>query len=127
MRWLEIGLAALVLVGVLAAAWNSLHELAGLDWTQSTTFDRLLSRVLFIAIGLELVRMLVVHSLRAILEMLAFAIARNMLSPNLPALDITLGAIGFAVLLAAGRYFLGRGGDRPPPAPPGASASGEHA
>jgi hypothetical protein len=109
-RWLEILLAALVLVGILFAAGAAVRELWALDWTASSTFDRLLNRVLFIAIGLELVRMLVVHSLRAILEMLAFAIARNMLTPNPAAFDIALGAVAFAVLLAAGRYFLS-----PPP------------
>jgi hypothetical protein len=117
-RWLEMGLAALVLVGVLAAAVSSLRELLGLDWSQAATFDRLMSRVLFIAIGLELARMLVVHSLRAILEMLAFAIARNMLLPDRTAVDIVLGAVGFAVLLAAGRYFLAAARDHA--APPGA-------
>jgi hypothetical protein len=106
-RWLEIALAVLVLVGILFAAGAAIRELWGLDWTASSTFDRLLNRVLFIAIGLELVRMMVVHSLRAILEMLAFAIARNMLTPNPAAFDIALGAVAFAVLLAAGRYFLG--------------------
>jgi hypothetical protein len=106
-RWLEVALAALVLVGVLAAALGSLRELLGLDWRQASTFDQLLSRVLFIAIGLELVRMLVVHSLRAILEMLAFAIARNMLLPDRTAVDILLGTVGFALLLAAARHFLG--------------------
>jgi hypothetical protein len=118
-RWLEIGLAGLVLVGVLAAAVSSARELMGLDWSQAATFDRLMSRVLFIAIGLELARMLVVHSLRAILEMLAFAIARNMLLPDRTALDIVLGAAGFAVLLAAARYFLAsekpRSADTPGP------------
>ena len=93
---------------MLAAAVSSVRELLGLDWSQSATFDRLMSRVLFIAIGLELARMLVVHSLRAILEMLAFAIARNMLLPDRTALDIVLGAVGFAVLLAAARHFLAR-------------------
>jgi hypothetical protein len=117
-RWLEIGLAALVLVGVLAAAVSSIRELLGLDWSQAATFDRLMSRVLFIAIGLELARMLVVHSLRAILEMLAFAIARNMLLPDRTAVDIVLGAVGFAVLLAAGRYFLGGDKERGAPAAP---------
>lgn len=105
-RWLEIVLAALVLVGILFAAGAAVRELWGLDWTASATFDRLLNRVLFIAIGLELVRMLVVHSLRAILEMLAFAIARNMLTPDPDTLDIALGAVAFAVLLAAARHFL---------------------
>jgi hypothetical protein len=58
--------------------------------------------------------MLVVHSLRAILEMMAFAIARNMLTPNPASFDIALGAVAFAVLLAAGRYFL----SPPPPKDP---------
>ena len=117
-RWLEIALAALVLVGILFAAGAAIRELWGLDWTASATFDRLLNRVLFIAIGLELVRMLVVHSLRAILEMIAFAIARNMLTPNPAAFDMALGAVAFAVLLAAGRYFLAPAAPRkdPPPA-----------
>jgi hypothetical protein len=119
-RWLEVALAALVLVGVLAAAVGSVRELWGLDWKQASTFDQLLSRVLFIAIGLELVRMLVVHSLRAILEMLAFAIARNMLLPDRTALDILLGTVGFALLLAAARHFLGT---ERPSAPAGASAA----
>lgn len=118
-RWLEILLAALVLVGILFAAGAAVRELWELDWTASATFDRLLNRVLFIAIGLELVRMLVVHSLRAILEMLAFAIARNMLTPNPASFDIALGAVAFAVLLAAGRYFL-----PPPPAQAAAPESG---
>ena len=115
-RWLEIGLAGLVLLGVLAAAVSSVRELLGLDWSQAATFDRLMSRVLFIAIGLELARMLVVHSLRAILEMLAFAIARNMLLPDRTAIDIVLGAVGFAVLLAAARHFLAAS-ERSRPAP----------
>jgi hypothetical protein len=117
-RWLEMGLAALVLVGVLAAAVGSLRGLLGLDWTQGATFDHLLSRVLLIGIGLELARMLVVHSLRAILEMLSFAIARNMLLPDRSAVDIVLGAVGFTVLLASARYFLASEKERAPsPAP----------
>jgi hypothetical protein len=117
-RWLEIALAALVLVGVLAAAASSVREMFGFDWRQAATFDQLLSRVLYIAIGLELVRMLVVHSLRAILEMLAFAIARNMLLPDRTAADILLGTVGFALLLGAARYFLEGRTARTEPTPP---------
>jgi len=39
--------------------------------------------VLLLVIGLELVRMLVTHSLSAVLELLAFVIARKMLKPDL--------------------------------------------
>jgi hypothetical protein len=77
-----------------------------MNWRLTATFDELISRVLLVVIGLELVRMLVVHNLRAILELLAFAIARKMLKPDITALDIALSITAFVALVAAAHYFL---------------------
>lgn len=105
-RGLELCLALLVLVGVLVAAGSSAIDLAQMNWRNTATFDELISRVLFVVIGLELVRMLVVHNLGAILELLAFAIARKMLKPDITAVDIGLSTLAFVALVAAARYFL---------------------
>lgn len=105
-RGLELFLALLVLVGVLVAAGSSAIDLARMNWRSTATFDELISRVLFVVIGLELVRMLVVHNLGAILELLAFAIARKMLKPDITAVDIGLSTLAFVALVAAARYFL---------------------
>ena len=105
-RGLELFLALIVLGGVLVAAVYSALDLASMNWRQTATFDELISRVLLVVIGLELVRMLVVHNLRAILELLAFAIARKMLKPDITALDIALSILAFVALVAAAHYFL---------------------
>lgn len=105
-RWVEKALALAVLIGVLAAAVKGGIHLAGLDWTDKDTFYDLIYRVLLLVIGLELVRMLVTHSLAAVLELLAFVIARKMLKPELTAVDIILSILAFVALLAGRKYLM---------------------
>lgn len=118
-RGFELALAAAVLVGVLIAAVGSARELSAISWSDAGAFDRLIARVLSIAIGLELVRMLVVHSMQAILELLAFALARQVLTPGIPPVHAALTAVAFVALLAAFRYFVP--GGRPPARPSAAT------
>lgn len=51
-------------------------------------------------------RILSVHDLMAILELLAFVIARKMLKPDILVLDIVLAVAAFVAPLAARRYLL---------------------
>ena len=78
-----------------------------MDWQLTETFYELIYRVLLMVIGLELVRMLIVHDLTAVLELLAFVTARKVLKPEIEAIDIVLAIIAFVALLGARRYFLG--------------------
>ena len=77
-----------------------------MDWRVPETFYELIYRVLLLVIGVELVRTLVTHELRAILELLAFIVARKMLKPDLAVLDILLRVLAFAALLAANHFWL---------------------
>lgn len=105
-RILEKGLALAVLLGVAAAAVHSLLVLVRMDWQTTEAFYELIYRTLLLVIGLELVRMLVTHSLAAVLELLAFVIARKMLKPDLTAGDIILSVAAFAALLASRRFLM---------------------
>lgn len=105
-RWMEKGLAVAVLLGVIAAAAHSLVVLAKMDWRSTDAFYELIYRTLLLVIGLELVRMLVTHSLAAVLELLAFVIARKMLKPDLTSVDIILSVAAFAALLAGRKYLM---------------------
>ncbi len=99
-------LAALVLVGVVISAVTGAMHLVRLDWTETQTFYELIYRILLLVIGLELARMLVTHSLVAVMELLAFVIARKMLKPDLTAADIALSVLAFVALMAARRYLI---------------------
>ncbi len=105
-RWLEKFLAIAVLVSVIVAALYGGIHLAGLDWTATETFYDLIYRMLLLVIGLELVRMLITHSLAAVLELLAFVIARKMLKPDLTSIDIILSVLAFVALLAGRKYLM---------------------
>ena len=105
-KWLERGLALAILVGVIAFAVGSAIALSGMDWRDTATLYELVYRVLLLVIGVELIRTLLTHDLGAVLELLAFVIARKLLKPDLTALDILLSVSAFAVLLIARRFFL---------------------
>jgi hypothetical protein len=104
--WIERFLALVILGGVLVFGVYSAQALSVMDWQLTETFYELIYRVLLLVIGLELVRTLVTHELRAILELLAFVVARKMLKPDLAVLDIVLSVLAFVALLAANRFLL---------------------
>lgn len=99
-------LAGIVILGVAAYALGSAKALLGMDWTQSETFYQFIYRVLLLIIGLELARMLVTHSIAAVLELLSFVIARKMLKPDLTSVDIILSVFAFVALAIVGHFFL---------------------
>ena len=105
---MERAIAVIVLIGVVIYILMSIPVLAQMDWTQTTTFYELIYRALIAIIGLELVRMLITHSIAAVLELLAFVIARKMLKPELTSLDIILSVVAFVALMAARHYFAER-------------------
>jgi hypothetical protein len=111
--WLERFLALVLLLGIVVFTLKSATVLAGLDWHATETFYQLVYRVLVLVIGVELVRTLVTHDLNAVLELLAFVVARKLLKPELSTLEILLGVGAFVGLLAARRFFLRPSADVP--------------
>ena len=103
---LERLLAFGILLGTIVFVVHSTIALAGMDWRSTETFYELIYRTLLVVIGVELIRTLVTHDLMAVLELLAFVVARKMLKPDLSTLDILLGVGAFVGLLAARRFFV---------------------
>lgn len=103
---LEKLIAFATLTAVVWYSFTSIGVLWEMDWASTETFYEFINRTLVAIIGLELVRMLVNHSIGAVLELLAFVIARKMLKPDLEALDIALSAGAFVALMAARHYLM---------------------
>lgn len=102
----EVILALVIFFGAVIFAYNSLVYFMVVDWKQAESIYELIYRVFLIAISLELIRTLILHDLKTILELLAFVVARKMLKPDLSALDIFLSVLSFAVLLLCSRYLF---------------------
>ncbi|QSQ25216.1 hypothetical protein JY651_09910 [Pyxidicoccus parkwayensis] len=120
---LERALALAILAAVIVFAWKSVRVMWPMDWGSTDTLYEAIYRVLLLVIGVELARTLVTHDMVAILELLAFVIARKMLKPDLPALDILLSTLGFFLLLIA-RRFLTWPEERPQPPESGGTKGG---
>lgn len=99
-------LAGIVIFGVVVYAIASTQALTEMNWSQNETFYQFIYRVLLLIIGLELARMLVTHSISAVLELLSFVIARKMLKPDLTSVDIILSVFAFVALATARHYFM---------------------
>lgn len=103
---LEKVIAAITVIAVIIFGIESAKVLVTMDWSSTETFYEFINRTLIAVIGLELVRMLVNHSIGAVLELLAFVIARKMLKPDLTSFDIALSAGSFVALMAARHFFM---------------------
>lgn len=103
---IEKFLAITLIIGVIIYSVIQIIEFAHADWHATDTFYELINEVLLVTIGLELARMLIVHSVLAILELLAFVVARKMLKPSLDVYELFIGILAFVILLGANRYFI---------------------
>lgn len=104
--WLERLLALGILVGIIVFAVAGTTALTSMDWGNPDAFYEMMYRVLMLIIGVELARTLLTHDLEAILELLAFVVARKILKPEVAALDIFLSVTAFVGLLVARKYLL---------------------
>ncbi|MFA6600580.1 MAG: hypothetical protein WC352_00750 [Candidatus Omnitrophota bacterium] len=105
-KWIEKILAVAVVLAVMIYIGLSASGFMAANWHEKEIFYELIYRVLLVTIGLELARMLVTHSFIAILELLAFVVARKMLKPDITSVDVVLGVVSFVALLAANYYFV---------------------
>lgn len=88
-----------MILGTLIFAIFSIEYFLNLDWRLITTYYQFIDRILILVIGFELVKMLIVHKLSTILELLAFVVARKVLLPDLSSVDIGIGVLSFCVLV----------------------------
>ena len=106
-RSLELLLAAAILViiviGALLLFWQSARTLQSAPFSFSV--DDFLSGALLLVMGLEFVKMLALHTAAAVIDVLLFTIARQMIITHGSSLDTLLG-VGAVAGIFAIRKFL---------------------
>ena len=69
-------------------------------------FEKILSSVLTLVIGVEFIKMLCKHTSETVLDVLLFAIARYIVIYHDNTLDLLIGAVAIAGLFAAKKFFF---------------------
>ena len=71
----------------------------------SDEFSHFLSSALTLVVGLEFIKLLCQHNSENLIEVLMFAISRQMVVEHLDTFQMLLGVISIFILLAARKYF----------------------
>ena len=103
-RYTEIVLSAVMLLVIIPMLYNFIRiPLLDISPEQSTEF---LGNALTLLIGVEFVKMLAKHTAENLLEVLMFAIARQMVVEHLNMVETLIGVVAIAVIFAIRKYLL---------------------
>ena len=109
---LEIILAGFLIIGVIIGMKDIFSYLGQIYSTPAVEtygiFRQFLSHVLLLVVGIELILMLVSHSIDSIIEFILFVIARKMLIYADTMLDLLLGTLAIAILFLTIKYALSK-------------------
>lgn len=102
---LAIVVLAAALIGAMLMIYHGFPPL----WTGNNEYQnlhQLLQNILLVAIAGELALLLLFHRTSAAIEVVLFVIARRLVATDVTALDLLVGSVALAVLLAVRFYFL---------------------
>lgn len=106
--FVEIYLTGIILIGVLFFSVDIIADLINVIQTfphYEITIDTFLSHVLSLIIAIEFIKMLAKHTPGSAIEVLLFAIARNIIVHEGSMVDALVGVLAIAVLFAVRHYF----------------------
>ena len=104
----EIAIALLLLIVVIINVIEIIIRLFGHEITiLNMDFERVLSIALALVICVEFIKMLYKHTPETVIDVLLFAIARQIVVYHEKTLDMLIGVIAIVGLFAAKRYLLG--------------------
>lgn len=104
---LELIVAFFIIIAIVISLIKAGADLAGL-WTaldDQTAFRSYLEVVFDIVIGIEFIKMLCRHDLSSVVEVLLFAIARQMIVEHMPMNQGLIGIIAISILFAVRKWL----------------------
>lgn len=108
--YLELILAVFIAAGVLIGMIDLLRYLVLIFRTNAIetydVFQRFLGHVLLLVVGVELIAMLIMHTPGSVIEVLLYAVARNMLIGSKEMTDFMLGIASIAAIFAIRKFLF---------------------
>ena len=96
-RYTEIALSAIMLMVIIVLIIPMIYNFISIPLLsiKASQFNEFLGNILTLIIGVEFVKMLAKHTAENLLEVLMFAIARQMIVEHLDMIDTLIGIISF--------------------------------
>lgn len=107
-RYTEIVLSAVMLLVIITLIIPMIYNFVSIPLLDITLeqFTQFLGNALTLLIGVEFVKMLAKHTAENLLEVLMFAIARQMVVEHLNMTETLIGVIAIAIIFTVRKYLL---------------------
>ncbi len=107
-RYTEIVLSAVMLLVIIILIIPMIYNFVSIPLLDITPeqFTQFLGNALTLLIGVEFVKMLAKHTAENLLEVLMFAIARQMVVEHLNMTETLIGVIAIAIIFTVRKYLL---------------------
>jgi len=113
-NFFEVVIAMIILIIVAIRAAEIVAEVFGLNFViLQLSFDRILSMTLALVIGVEFTKMLFKHTPESVLDVLLFAIARQVVMYHERTMDLLFGIVAIAGLFAIKKYLVEKRSNEP--------------
>ena len=106
MKAVELVIAVLLMIAIAISTLATVCFGAESLMNQSFQLDAILEKALTLVVGVEFVKMLAKHTAENLLEVLMFAIARQMIVEHLNMIDTLIGIISIAIIFFIRKYLL---------------------
>ena len=104
--YVELVLSAFLLLVVVALSVRLIAQSVPQVWSQQIDVMYYLESAMTLAIGIEFVKMLCTHTSETVIEILLFAISRQMIVEHLSTTETILGVGAIAGLFAVRKYLF---------------------
>ena len=106
----ELLISALVTITILIAAVRMIIDMlgAGVAPDGAGLMMKVLDDAIILAIGAELIKMFCKHTPETVIEVIAFALARQLIVGHAAPLENLITIVAIAILFAVRRFFLNR-------------------
>ncbi len=106
--YLELIISIVILLAILIASISVIAELGVFNgqWLNISSFETFLSHALALVIGIEFIKMLIKHTPGSVIEVLLFAVARQLIVYHTTMLELLLGIAAVAGLFAIRKYLF---------------------
>lgn len=89
-------------IAVMICAIQAISEILA----HTFTLDAFLSKVLTLVVGIEFVKMLLLQTKESVIEVLLYAVARQIIITHDSALDNLIGVLAIAIIFMIQKYFM---------------------
>jgi len=106
----ELFISVIVGLGIIVFAVKLVVEFADLEYLKSSSASlvSVLDKAIILAIGAEFIKMLCKHTPETVIEVLAFALARQLIVGHASPIENLITVIAIAILFAVHRFLLKR-------------------